>query len=159
MMLYDISRGLTTVQISDFFGVDVEEMQEKLRDNAIWILCGIEQLLEIKSFYYHLKSNCEAEDEQIHCVDMAFKRLSKIIFGLVADLKFRSRLGELVRGIKRVYPYADSYPGEGTIRKLERNGIASVKDLIGKTPADLIGMGIRSEYAELICGYIKKRMT
>lgn len=90
---------------------------------------------------------------------MAFKRSSRQIFGLVADLKFRSRLGELVRGIKRVYPHADSYPGEGTIRKLEENGINSIKDLIGKTPSDLTMMGIRKDYADLICGYIRKRMA
>lgn len=159
MMIYDLSKGMTYSQINDFYGADIEEIQERLRDNAIWILCGFEQLMEVKSFYFHLKNNCDAESGQIQSVDKAFKRSSKQIFGLVADLKFRSRLGELVRGIKRVYPHATSYPGEGAIRKLEENGIIAIKDLIGKTPSDLTRMGIRRDYADLICGYIKKRMA
>ena len=158
MMIYDLSMGFSYSRINEFYGVDIEEIQEKLRDNAIWILCGFEQLLEVKSFYYHLKSNCNAGPEQIQCVDRAFKQASKHIFVLIANLKFRSRLGELIRGIKRVYPHAASYPGEGALRRLEENGIATVKDLVGKTPSDLRRMGIRSDYADLICGYIKKRL-
>lgn len=158
MMIYDLSRGITSSQIKDFYRIDIEEIQEKLRDNAIWILAGFEQLLEIRSFYYHLKTNCGVEAEEIHCVDIAFKKASKLIFTLIANLKFRSKLGGLVRGIKRVYPHADSYPGEGTIRKLEENGVVAIKDLIGKAPSDLVKMGIRRNYADLICGYIKRRM-
>ena len=159
MMIYDLSRGITYSQINDFYRLDIEEVQERLRDNAIWILCGFEQLLEIKSFYFHLKNNCEAETEQIQNVDNAFKKASKTIFALIANLKFRSHLGELVRGIKRVYPHADSYPGEGTLRKLEGNGIIALKDLRGKTTSDLVQMGIKRSYADLICGYIRKRMA
>ena len=158
-MIYDLSKGIAYSQINDFYKTDIEELQEKLRDNAIWILCGFEQLLEIKSFYFHLKNNCEVEAEEIQSIDRAFKKASRIIFSLVANLKFRSNLGSLVRGIKRVYPYADSYPGEGTLRKLEENGIGSIKDLVGKKPSDLVSMGIRRNYADLICGYIKKRMS
>ncbi len=159
MMIYDLSRGLTYSQIKDFYGVDIDEIQEKLRDNAIWVLCGFEQLLEVKSFYFHLKNNCDVDVDHIKSVDNAFRRASKQIFALVPNLKFRSNLGELVRGIKRVYPHADSYPGEGTIRKLEENGFMSIKDLIGKTPSDLIRIGVKREYADLICGYIRRRMA
>ena len=159
MMIYDLSKGIAYSQINDFYKTDIEELQEKLRDNAIWILCGFEQLLDIKSFYYHLKNNCEVETEEIQSIDRAFNKASRIIFGLVANLKFRSNLGSLVRGIKRVYPHANSYPGEGTLRKLEENGIGAIKDLVGKKPSDLVSMGIRKDYVDLICGYIKKRMS
>ena len=75
----------------------------------------------------------------------------------MANLKFRSRLGELVRSIKRVFPGEPSYPGEGSIRKLEENGISTIKDLVGKTVEDLTGYGIRQDYANQIVSYIKKR--
>ncbi len=159
MLIYDLSKGVPSKQTNEYYKIDVEEIQEKLRDNAIWILCGIEQVLEIKSFYYHLKSNLESEPEQIQKVEAAFKESSKAIFSLVANLKFRSNLGELIRSIKRVYPNAESYPGEGTLRKLEGYGIHTIKDLVGKTAEDLKELGIRKEYSEMIAAYIKKRMT
>lgn len=159
MLIYDLSKGISANQAKEYYKIDVEEIQEKLRDNAIWILCGIEQVLEIKSFYYHLVSNIEAEQEQIQKVEAAFKESSKAIFSLVANLKFRSNLGELIRSIKRVYPNADSYPGEGTLRQLEGHGIHTIKDLVGKTAEDLKELGIRKDYSEMIVAYIKKRMT
>ncbi len=159
MLLYDISCGKTISQLSDYYGIDVEEVQEKLRDNALWILSGIEKIMEVRSFYFHLKTNCETDSEQIHSVEIAFKKASRTIFTLIANLKFRSNLGELVRGIKRVYPKADSYPGEGTIKKLESSGITSVKNLVGKSVSDLTSLGIQKKYADLIVGYIRKRMN
>ena len=77
----------------------------------------------------------------------------------MANLKFRSKLGELIRGIKNVYPHAESYPGEGTIRKLEGIGINSLMGLVGKTKDDLSRIGISADYAELIVGYMRKRMA
>ncbi len=157
MLIYDISKGTTMATLRSRYGADVEELQENLRDSAIWILCGLENLMEVKSFYYHLKTNCEAEAEQIADVDKAFRKGSKEIFSLVANLKFRSRLGELVRSIKRMFPGESSHPGEGTIRKLEENGISTIKDLVGKTADDLTALGIRQDYANQIVSYIKKR--
>ena len=159
MLIYDISRGLTQAQLDVFYKLDTEEIQERIRDNALWILCGLEQLLEVKSFYYHLKENCHAEYEQIQSVDNAFKKSSSTIFTLVGNLKFRSKLGELVRGIKNVFPHADSYPGEGTIHKLEGAGISSLMGLVGKTQDDLVRIGIRAEYANLIVDYMRRRMA
>ena len=75
------------------------------------------------------------------------------------NLKFRSPLGEMVRSIKNVFPHADSYPGEGTIRRLEAAGVTSIKDLVGKTPEQLVALGVRNDYAELIIGYVRKRMA
>ena len=159
MLIYDISRGLTQAQLDVFYKLDTEEIQERIRDNALWVLCGLEQLLEVKSFYYHLKENCHAEYDQIQSVDTAFKKSSSMIFSLVENLKYRSKLGELVRGIKNVFPHADSYPGEGTIRKLEGAGISSLMGLVGKTQEDLIRIGIRADYASLIVDYMRKRMA
>ena len=157
MLIYDISRGISPASLRSFYGMDTEEIQEKLRDNAIWILCGLENLMEVKSFYYHLKTNCEAETEDIASVDQAFRKGSKTIFALIANLKYRSKLGEMVRSIKRIFPGEPSYPGDNTLRKLQENGINTIKDIVGKSVEDLAALGIRHDYAALIVSYIKKR--
>ena len=96
--------------------------------------------------------------EDVQKVETAFRRVSKQIFTLVANLKFRSSLGELVRGIKRVFPHADSYPGERTLEKLQAAGFFIMKDIIGKSVNDLTDVGVKLQYAELIVGYIRRRM-
>ena len=110
MFLYDLSRGRQISMMNSYYGVDADEIQEKYRDNVMWLLCGVEKMMEVKCFYYHLKENCSASFENIRAVEKAFQHSSKLLFGLVGNLKFRSALGEMVRGIKRVYPHADSYP-------------------------------------------------
>lgn len=159
MLIYDLSKGKPSQQLKDYYKVDIDEIQEKLRDNVIWLICGVERLLNVRSFYYHLKENCKAEAQDIHAVDNAFKKASKTVFALIGNLKFRSKLGELIRGIKRVYPHAESYPGEGTIKRLEAAGISSLKDLVRKTPADLVEIGVQKQYADMIVGYVRKRMS
>ena len=159
MLIYDLSKGLPSSQLKDYYKVDVEELQEKLRDSIIWLVSGVERVLNVRTFYYHLKENCMAESTDIHSVEMAFKKGSSTLFRLIGNLKFRSKLGELIRGIKRVYPHAESYPGEGTIRRLEENGIHSLKDLVGKKTCDLTDMGIQKKHADLIIGYIVKRRS
>ena len=113
--------------------------------------------MEVRSFYYHLKTNCEAETEDIASVDQAFRKGSKTIFALIANLKYRSKLGEMVRSIKRIFPGEPSYPGDNTLRKLQENGINTIKDIVGKSVEDLAALGIRHDYAALIVSYIKKR--
>lgn len=157
MMIYDLARGLSAEQLNGFYRVDVDEIQEKIRDNSLWQLFGIERILEVRSFFFYLKSACDADPEQIRLVELAFRKASRTIFSLVANLKYRSRLGELVRGIKRIYPNAKSHPGEGTIRKLELSGITSIKDLLGKKTEDLVQLGISRVYADQIIGYIRRR--
>lgn len=159
MFIYDISRGFSRVRLDAYYKVDSEELQERFRDNALWILSGLKRILRVKSFFYHLKENCHAEREQVHLVEKAFQKSSHTIFTLMNHLKFRSPLGEMVRSIQSVFPNEDSYPGEGTIRRLEAAGITSVKDLMGKTREYLISIGVRSDYAALITSYIQKRMA
>lgn len=159
MLIYDMQRGISSSKIKEMYKVNVDEIQEKIRDNAIWLLSGMEQIMTVRAFYYHLKENCKAEANDIHSVDVALNSCHKHIFAIIGNLKFKSKLGELVRALHRIYPHADSYPGEGTIRRLEENGISSIKDLIGKKEVDLIQYGVSSKYATMIVGYIKKRLS
>ena len=158
MLIYDISRGNDSAHLNSFYGIDVEEIQEKLRDNTLWLLCGMEKTLEVRNFYYHLKENCQADNEQIKSVDNALKKASHCIFSLVANLKFRSKLGELVRSLKSMYPKADDHPGEASIKKLEMAGIHSIKDLVGKKIEDLTAIGLTTPHASQIVDYIKRRL-
>ena len=157
MFLYELSRGHPSTVLDKYYSVNTDEIQEKYRDNLIWLLFGLEKMMEVRCFYYHLKENCEAPPEMVNSVEHALRQCSSKIFDLISNVKFRSVFGEMIRGIKRVYKKADRYPSDGTIRKLESAGILSLRDLIGKKPQDLVSIGIKKEYADLIIGYIRKR--
>ena len=157
MFLYDLSRGHPSVSLDRFYSVSTEEIQEKYRDNSLWLLFGLEKMMEVPCFYYHLKENCETPPEVVNSVEKAFRQCSSQLFNLISNLKYRSVFGEMIRGIKRVYKKADNYPAEGTIRKLEAAGLLSLRDLVGKRSQDLVSIGIKKEYADMIAGYVRKR--
>lgn len=154
-----INISLSTNQLKDIYKIEVEEIQERIRDTSIWLLSGMEQLMTLRAFFYHLKEKCKGETNEISKCDKALKSSSKYIFGIIGNLKYRSKLGEMIRGIRRMFPHAERYPGEGTIKKLEEKGILTIKDLIGKSVDDLVNMGIHKNYADLIIGYIRRRMA
>jgi replicative superfamily II helicase len=157
MFLYDLSKGVQIRDMRSRYRFNVEEIEEKVRDTALWLLYGLENLLEMRNFYYHLRAVCEVAPEEIRPVEQAFKRSSRLIFSLLPNLRYRSALGELVRGVKRVYPNAGRYPGEGTIRRLEEGGITSLKDLVGMSAGDLVKLRVDRRYSDMIVGYIERR--
>ncbi|MFZ5590498.1 MAG: helicase-related protein, partial [Bacillota bacterium] len=159
MFLYDLSKGEKVRNLEARYRVNVQEVEEKIRDIALWLLYGLEKIFEVRNFYFHLRAVCEVSPEQIKPVEVAFKRLSRLVFSLLPNLRYRSSLGELIRGIKNVYPRAGHYPGEGTIRRLEEGGVSNLRDLAGKSLDDLVKLGVQRRYAELIVGYIKRRMV
>lgn len=158
LFLFKLAHGERLDMLEGQFGNDVGEQQEKLRDNCIWLLAGIERLLDVKCFYYHLRENCGVAPEQTKTVEDAFHAASRQIFDLIASLKYRSPLAGLLRGIRNVYPRAPRHPGEATLRDLERGGILSLKDLVGKTESDLTSLGISADFAKMIVGYMARRL-
>ncbi len=158
LFLFKLSHGERLDMLQGQFGDDVVELQEKLRDNCIWLLAGIERILDVKCFYYHLRENCGVAPEQTKSIEHAFHEASRQLFDLISSLKYRSALAGLIRGIRNVYPTAPRHPAEATLRDLERGGILSLKDLVGKTENDLIALGISAEFAKMITGYMARRL-
>ena len=137
----------------------VVEKKKKIRDTSLWLLHGIEEILAIPNFYYHLKSDCNSAEQEIEEVEKEFNEVSSQIFSLLADLKYCSKLGGLVRGIKSVFSNVNRYPGKITIQRLEEGGIFELKDLVDKDVSDLVNIGVQRNYAELIIDYVNRRRT
>ncbi|GLI06721.1 hypothetical protein YDYSG_27510 [Paenibacillus tyrfis] len=157
MLIYDLSKGVSVQDINSRYLIEVQEIEEKLRDVTLWLLASLEKIFEVKNFYYHLKSVCNASFEDTRKVEKAFRRNKSLVYALLPNLKYKSSLGQLVRGIKKLYPNAKSHPGEATIKKLEEMGINSLRDLLDVSPRALVSNGINQNYADMICGYIKRR--
>lgn len=184
IMLCRLSLGEALSRLEDVYGVKIDELQERFRDNAIWMLSGLNSILDTKCFFNCAKRKCEeakldelatarslksfnwafdgrkkGKDPETGKVLDAIPPQSSLIWELIEDLKYRTDLGKLVYGCRVKFPKADRHPGDAAVRKLSENGVTALKHLVGKTVADLESYGIEKVYAEQIVSYIKSRLA
>lgn len=184
ILLLRLSLGEPLSRIEDVYGVKIDELQEKLRDNAIWMLSGLNAILDAKCFFHHAKTSCEeaeldedairrnlknfnwafdgrkkGRDPETGAVQDALPSQSSRIWELIEDLKYRTDLGKIIYGCRAKFPKADKHPGDAAVRKLSENGVTALRHLVGKKVADLEAFGIEKVYAEQIVSYIKSRLA
>lgn len=184
ILLYRLSNGESLSRIEEIYGVKIEELQEKLRDNAIWMLSGLDSVLDAKCFFHCAKTACAeagldevAMRRNLQKFNWAFDGRKKgrdpvtgvcqdalpsqgaLIWELVEDLKYRTDLGKIIYGCRAKFPKADKHPGDAAVRKLSENGVTALKHLVGKKVSDLEAFGIEKVYAEQIVSYIKSRLA
>jgi hypothetical protein len=121
-------------------------VEERWRDNLLWLLSGVAQILELPCFYYHLREECGARQERVKRVKLILKRMRAQTFELREHLKYCSPLGSLLRSMRRTLSGKGEGQrmGAGTIRRLEAAGVHSFNDLAGLELDDLLGLGVRS---------------
>lgn len=61
--------------------------QEAGRDDWLWLLAGLEKILEVRCFYFHLKQSCEADAARIRRADRALRQMRKQTFDLRDQLR------------------------------------------------------------------------
>lgn len=179
ILIYRMSQGEDVEKIGMPYKVPMADLHEKLRDNCIWQLAALDGILDTHCFFYAMSKILDDEglsdvrDIKMKAYDVAFngqkgdsqKHQNEIesirskLLGLIEDLKFRSKLGRMIRSIKTMFPKAKRHPGEKTILKLEHGGILALKDLVGKMVPDLEALGVEKEYAQMIVAYMRKRLS
>jgi hypothetical protein len=136
----------------------VEGIEEKWRDELLWLLSGLAQLLDVRTFYYHLKEDCQADSERIKRVKGSLGRMRYQVFELQEQIKYCSPLGPLLREIRRTAPKDKVKIGVQSIRRLEEAGVSSLKDLLVLGVDELMNLGVRRGLAEQIHNYVRRRM-
>jgi len=159
ILLVERSRGASVTDLerrwkaSSFAGAE-----ERMRETAIWLVVGQGGLCELRAYYHHLLEACEADREQIKQVKGQLRRMRSQAFGLIEELKYCSALGPMVIGIRRMYRHhKGAVVGEGTLRRLEGAGVASLAEVAGMSRDDLVQVGVRRDLAGQIVQYCKRR--
>lgn len=153
------SQGVSVAQIEGQYGLkNLGGIEERWRDDMLWKLSGVAKLLEIRTFYYHLKEDCQASPDRVKRVKQCLKRLRYQTYALREGLKYCSPLGSLLAEVRRLLPGHGRRLGIQSIRKLEEAGIMSPKDLVGLNVAQLMDMGLQRQQAEQICFYLARRV-
>lgn len=134
-------------------------VEERWRDDMLWLLSGLAKILDLRCFYYHLREECDADPERVRGVKKRLRRMRLQTYDLQEQLKYCSPLGPVLRSIRSTMGGAGGATvGVGTIHKLEDAGIQSLTELIGLQVDDLVRMGIRRDLARQIYVYVRRRL-
>lgn len=148
IVLYERAQGKSSEDLARRYKIDkLEGTEERWRDETLWLLAGLAKLLDIRSFYYHLKEDCQADMGQVKAVKRALGKIRHQVYDLQEQLKYCSALGPLLRERHRM-----GYNGIGvrTVRKLEEAGFGSLEALRGVGVEELVGVGVSRRMAERI---------
>lgn len=159
MILSLRAQGVSVAQVERQYGIkDLEGIEEQWRDRLLWLLSGLANVLEVRTFYFHLKEDCQADYERVKRVKVHLLSMRFQVFRLQAQLKYCSPLGGLLGDIQRMNPRGSSGVGVQSMRALEAAGVCSLKELLPMDIDKLKSLGIRTKQAQQIRAYVAKRV-
>jgi hypothetical protein len=136
---------------------DLAGVEEQWRDDCLWLLNGLAAILDLRSFYFHLRETCQADTQRVYRVKKALYRLRHQAFDMREQLKYCSPLGSLLMSLRRTRQHTSgANVGVDTIRRLEMSGIRSTADLMHLGVDDLIGYGVRRDLARQIVQHMRQ---
>jgi hypothetical protein len=133
---------------------NLEGVEERWRDDMLWLLNGLSRILEIRTFYYHLREECKADNERVKRLERLLGRMRRQTYDLQEELKYLSPLGPALRDIRRL---AGGGVGVATIRKLESAGVNSLRELYRLGIEGMRAHGVRKDIAKRIVMYLRRR--
>lgn len=160
ILLFERSQGKPILDVSKRWRVtQFDGVEERWRDEYLWLLNGVKLLLEIRTFYYHLRESCQMNSEQIRQIKTHLRHMSHQTYALQEQLKYCSPLGDLLHSIRRTQTHvAGKQIGIQSIRKLEVAGITSTRQLVGVGIEELVQLGIRRDLAQQLYAYTRRRL-
>jgi hypothetical protein len=137
---------------------DLDEIQEQWRDDRLFHLGAMRGIWDIRCFFYHLKEDCQSNDERILRVKRAFQRLGVMSLQLMNLVSWCSPLGYLFVRLRSIRAKGSTgSPAQGTMRRLEDAGILSVDALRACSFEDLKAHGIRTDIAVQLQAFLRRR--
>ena len=154
MILYELGGGLSADELERRWNLTgLAGMEERWRDEHLWLLAGIAEILDLRCFYFHLREECEADRERIKRVKKLLLRIRAQAFELRERLKYCSPLGPIFRDIHKARTSIEPTIGLKSIRRLEAAGLSNLEDLARLQVDDLIRIGLRRDLADQIRAY------
>lgn len=159
LLLYERGQGRSVADLTGQWRVqNLEGIEERWRDDLLWLLAGFSKILDIRCFFYHLKQECAASPERIYQLKPILRHMTNQLYQLQDQLKYCSPLGSLLYSIRHSQPNPGRATiGIGTIRHLEQAGITTAQQLATMTVEALVQQGIRRDFARQIHLYLKRR--
>lgn len=158
IVLYELSQGNLISDLERQWKVkNLEGVEERWRDDYLWLLSGLADMFELRCFYYHLLEECSAGPERIKRVKKILRDLHLQTIFLREQIKYCSTLGPMILNIKKQRGNRKGPSvGVATLRTLEEAGVKYTHDLLDKTVDEVVEMGVRRDLAKQIYGYVNR---
>ena len=145
IVLFERSAGRSVADLERQFGIgNLEGVEERWRDTMLWLLAGSAQVLDVKSFYFHLKESCEASPERIKAIKHLLVQMRMQALDLMERVKWASPLGGMLLSMRR---RGQKGVGVETLRKLEAMGLARTDQIGALGLSGLMAAGVRRSIA------------
>lgn len=123
IVLWSRGQGVRWEDIARRWGLDADQVaEEEWIRNRSWLIAGMAEIFDVRCFYFHLREDCQASDEQIKDAKRSLQRARACCFQLLGRLKYCSPLGPLLARMKMS---GAKGVGAATIAKLENAGLTS----------------------------------
>jgi superfamily II DNA/RNA helicase len=94
ILLFERGQGALPADLERRWGVaGLMGVEERWRDDLLWLLAGVREILEVRCFYFHLKEVCQADSERVRRADVTLRRMRRQTFELQEQLKHGSPRG------------------------------------------------------------------
>jgi superfamily II DNA/RNA helicase len=151
-----LAKGLHVDRIERMWGIsNLDGSRERIRDDALFYLLGLRRLMEVRAFYFHLKSR-KVSVETLERFGDALQSLQSKCLLFSTLVAYSSPFGALVarlRGSKS--SGVTTSVGLRTLRKLEAISGSDLNRLRGMTIDELVSHGIRRTVAGRIVESLK----
>jgi hypothetical protein len=161
IILYELGNGQSIYDVERRWKLKgLDGIQERLRDDFLWMLSGLEKIYDVRCFYFHLKEECQADKDRIQGVKKSLRMLQIQTFELREHIKYCSPLGPLLRSLRRSRVNGDdTHIGIQSLRRLEDAGFRTLAELAGITVEDMTRLGLRPSVANKIITYVRLRLN
>jgi helicase len=171
IVLFELGQGHSVVEVERRWSVsDLEGIEERWRDDLLWLVGAFGRTLDVRAFYFHLRETCTADDQRVKRVKRLLAVLLRQTYELQGMLKYCSPLGPVLVAMRAarghratVKPPGNrqrpaSTVGVQTIRRLEAAGVRDLAALSTLHVDDLIALGVRPGYARQLHAYVRRRL-
>ena len=124
----------------------------------LWLLSGVGKILDLRSFFYHLKQECDADAERIRRVKRTLVSMRRQTYELQTTLKYCSPLGHILFAMRSTHsPASKNRVGITTIRRLGDAGILTALQLAQLSVDDMVELGVQRRCAIQISRHMQRR--
>ena len=161
ILLFERSQGVGNEDVERTWGIrNLEGVEDSWRDETLWLLSGLSDLLDVRCFYFHLRETCQADYDRVTRVKRRLHLMRQQVLNLRNDIAYCSPPGPLLRDLRDTIGVANAGTvGIGSIRRLESAGITTALQLRQLSVEDLIERGIRPKFARQIATFLRRRAS
>ena len=135
---------------------ELSGIEEKWRDERLWLLGGIAEIFEIRCFFFCLKAELQAPEDRILKTKRHLQRMRLMTYDVLGRIKYCTPVGGFITQAKR--SGAKLAIGPITLEKIDSLGVSSVAELLSTPDEAFKKAGIPNRIINQLRSYMRRRL-